>query len=147
MYPASFFDKDYDHNGFIQILDGKIVIDTDDKGKQLQTNVQSFFYSRPKKTSAENQANIDWCTKMLERVKRGDAEGMYRWHWLLMDSLEIFCDVTYHPYLGPKKSLSWMKEQYPVAFACYETALSNFNFESLNNWILYIKEIHSQGME
>ena len=147
VYPASYFDEDYDYSDFIQIFDGKVVMDTEDKGKQLRTSVQSYLHDRPKKTKMENQANIDWCTKMLERANRGDAEGLFRWHWVLTESLEIFCDITHHLYLGPKKSILWMKEQHPVAFACYETALSNFNYESLKNWISYIKDIHNQSME
>ena len=93
------------------------------------------------KTSEEIKANIDWCVKMFERVKRSDAEGMFRWHWVLIDSLEIFCDAVQHPYLGPKKSLSWMKENHPKAFACYEKALSDFTVESLSDWISYLKNM------
>ena len=36
------------------------------------------------------------CKKMLLRTLRSDAEGLYRWHWVLIDSLEIFCDAV-HP--------------------------------------------------
>lgn len=59
--------------------------------------------NRPHKSNAEIQVNIDWCLKMFERVKRNDAEGMCRWHWVLIDSLEIYCDIMHHPYWGPKK--------------------------------------------
>ena len=139
VYPASYFDGDYDCNDFVQIFDGKIIVDRDGRGKALQTKVQSYLQNRPQKSKAEIDANVDWCVKMLARVKRSDAEGMFRWHWVLIDSLEIFCDVMRHPYLGPKKSLKWMEENHPAAFTCYQTALTNFNMESLENWIAYIK--------
>lgn len=139
VYPASYFDGNYDYNDFIQIFDGKIIVDIDGRGKELQSNVLSYLQNRPQKTKTEIETSVDWCIKMLARVKRSDAEGMFRWHWVLIDSLEIFCDVMRHPYLGPKKSLKWMEENHPAAFTCYQTALTNLNMESLENWIAYIK--------
>lgn len=139
VYPASYFDSDYDCNEFIQIFDGKILADSNERGKTLQDHVLSYLQNLPQKSNAEIDASIDWCTKMLARVKRGDAEGMFRWHWVLIDSLEIFCDIKHHPYWGPKKSLKWMEENHPAAFACYQAALANFSMERLENWIAYIK--------
>ena len=139
VYPASYFDSDYDCNEFIQIFDGKILADSDERGKTLQDHVLSYLQNLPQKSNAEIDASIDWCTKMLARVKRCDTEGMFRWHWVLIDSLEIFCDIKHHPYWGPKKSLQWMEENHPAAFACYQAALADFSMESLENWIAYIK--------
>ena len=139
VYPASYFEGDYDCNDFIQIFDGKIIVDRGGQGKALQAKVLSYLQNRPQISKAEIDASVDWCVKMLARVKRCDAEGMFRWHWVLIDSLEIFCDVMRQPYWGPKKSLKWMEENHPTAFACYQTALTDLNMESLENWILYIK--------
>ena len=139
VYPASYFEGDYDCNDFIQIFDGKIIVDRDGQGKALQAKVQSYLQNRPQKSRAEIDASVNWCIKLLARVKRCDAEGMFRWHWVLIDSLEIFCDVMRQPYWGPKKSLKWMEENHPTAFACYQTALTDLSMESLENWILYIK--------
>lgn len=139
VYPASHFDEDCDLGDFVQVFDGRIITDTNNIGKTLQTNVQAYLQNRPHKTVAEIQANIDWCVKMLERAKRKDTEGMFRWHWVLVDSLEIYCDIMQHPYFGPKKSLKWMEETHPDAFDCYKKALCDFNMESLENWIAYIK--------
>ena len=142
VYPDAYFDEDFDCNDFVQIFDGKIIHDTEDKGKELKNRVLSYIENLPHKTDAEIQAEIDWCIKMLERVKRDDVEGMYRWHWVLIDSLEIFCDVVHRLYLGPKKSLKWMEENYPEAFAYYEKALTDFDMESLSNWVLYLKDMN-----
>ena len=139
VYPASYFEGDYDCNDFIQIFDGKIIVDHDEQGETLQAKVQSYLQNRPQKSKAEIDASVNWCIKMLARVKRCDAEGMFRWHWVLIDSLEIFCDVMRQPYWGPKKSLKWMEENHPSAFACYQTALTDLSMESLENWVLYIK--------
>lgn len=139
VYPLSYFEKEYECEHFVQIFDGKIIIDSDDIGKKLIDNIQFYLRNRPTKTDAEIQSNIDWCLKMLNRVKRSDCEGMFRWHWVLVDSLEIFCDIMKQPYWGPKKTLRWMQEMYPLAFENYSKALRQFNIESLEEWILYIK--------
>ena len=140
VYPSSYFDGEFDCEDFIRIFDGRIITDTQEIGKNLQTRILSYLQNRPTKTAAEIQANIDWCVKMFERVKRCDAEGMFRWHWVLIDSLEIFCDIAHHPYFGPKKALKWMEENYPHAFELYQKALTEFSMESLENWISFIEE-------
>ena len=139
VYPASYFSGNFDCDDFIQISDGKIIVDSNEQGKMLQIKVLSHLKNRPQKSKAEIDASIDWCSKMLTRVKRYDTEGMFRWHWVLIDSLEIFCDIMHHPYCGPKKSLKWMEEARPAAFACYKAALAEFTVENLENWIAYIK--------
>lgn len=145
VYPASYFDSGYDCEEFVRIFDGRIITDSEDIGKNLQTRVLEFLQSRPQKTAEEIQANIDWCVKMLKRVKRCDTEGMFRWHWVLIDSLEIFCDITHHPYFGPKKALKWMEDNHPAAFSVYQKALTEFNMESLENWISYIRNANDTG--
>lgn len=142
VYPASYFEGEYDCNEFIQIFDGSIIVDSGNIGEKLQTRILSYLENCPNKTDAEIQANIDWCVKMFERVKRCDTEGMFRWHWVLIDSLEIFCDIMQHPYWGPKKSLKWMEENHPVAFDYYKKALHEFSMDSLENWIVYMKTVN-----
>lgn len=143
IYPESYFDGTFDCSEFIQIFDGRIILDTADKGKQLRERVVSQISSRPSKTENELKCSIDWCLKMLGRSKRRDAEGMFRWHWVLVDSLEIFCDVMRQPYFGPKKTLKWMETTHPEAFGLYKAALSDFSEESLAEWILFLKRILS----
>lgn len=146
VYPVSYFNKNYNCEDFIQIYDGRIITDSDHIGKNIQAHVQTYVQNRPYKTDAEIQTSIDWCIKMFERVKRNDAEGMFRWHWLLTDSLEIFCDIKHYPYWGPKKSLKWMSENHPIAYSKYEKALSNLNIDNLENWITYIKT-HTEQLD
>ena len=97
--------------------------------------------NRPQKTDAEIRGEIDWCAKMFARTKRHDVEGMFRWHWVLTDSLEIFCDAVHHPYLGPKKALRWMETKHPRAFTFYKKALVDFSAESLSDWISYLENM------
>lgn len=140
VYPAEYFDGAFDCADFVQICDGKVVMDTENRGADLQAKVRTYLQSRPPKTVDEVRASVDWCLKMCDRAKRGDAEGMYRWHWLLTDSLEIFCDVVGKPYFGPKKTLIWMRKTYPEAFACCEKALKSFDMESLEGWVHCIRQ-------
>lgn len=139
VYPAGYFEGAYACEDFVQIFDGRVIMDRHDIGKSLLANVRAYLQNRPGKTSAEIQANIDWCVKMSARAKRCDCEGLFRWHWVLVDSLEIFCDIMQHPYLGPKKALKWMEKTHPEAFDRYEKALQNFRLDDLDEWIGYIK--------
>lgn len=140
VYPVFYFETDYDCEAFIQIFDGRIIADSNGIGAALQAKVRRHLQNRPPKSKAELQASIDWCVKMCQRTKRQDAEGMFRWHWVLIDSLEIFCDIQQHPYLGPKKSLQWMEENFTAAFSCYRAALQDFTADNLERWIAYIKD-------
>ena len=67
-----------------------------------------------------------WAEKMLRRVEKNDAEGDYRRHWLLKDSLEHYFDRRGMWYLGPKKSMAWLKENdrktYDVLAVAYRPA-------------------------
>lgn len=145
VYPPAYFDGDYDCEDFIQIHDGRILKDSGGIGKSLQAKVQAYLQSRPVKSREELQASVDWCVKMLERAKRGDCEGLFHWHWVLIDSLEIYCDILQHPYLGPKKTLKWMEETQPSAFACYKNALQSLRMECLEEWILLIQRLIGKG--
>ena len=139
VYPAKYFESSYSCEDFVQIFDGRIVTDSSSIGKALQETVRAYLKNRPGKTGAELQADIDWCVKMSARAKRCDCEGLFRWHWLLVDSLEIFCDIMHQPYLGPKKALKWMEKAHPEAFDRYKRALQNFQMDDLDEWIGYIR--------
>lgn len=140
-YPKSCFSGDYDCGDFIQIFDGILVEDCEGTGQILLERVRARIAQDTRKTPEELRSALDWCNKMLERTRRPDAEGLYRWHWLLADSLEIFCDLTCQPYFGPKKALKQMQLTHPEAFACYETALRDFRTDTLAEWVAYLNRI------
>lgn len=145
VYPELYFKDDYDCNRFIQISDGKIILDTDSVGKTLKNHVLLYLKNHSKKTNAEIQDDVKWCLKMVERVKRYDTEGMFRWHLVLTESLEIFCNVVQQYYQGPKKTLEWLEEKYPQAFVQYKKALKKFDLDSLENWIMFIKKVNDKS--
>ena len=135
VYPVDYFAKDDALEEAVTILDGVILRDAQGQGAVLQARVQAWWASRPGKSAEENAASVAWCRKMLARTERTDAEGFFRWHWLLTDSLEIACDLLQQPYRGPKKALRWLEREHPQVFAAYRYALTNFNREALRAWI------------
>lgn len=135
IHHTSEFNDNMDYAEFIQIFDGNIVIDKYGIGQDLKEKVIIYMNNCSFKTFEENQMSVKWCEKMLLRAQRKDAEGFYRWHWLLMDSLEIYHDICKIRYLGPKKALLKMKYEDPTAFETYEKALSKFDYSYLEEWI------------
>lgn len=142
VYPVSYFESDFDCAEIIQIFDGKIILDNDGVGQKLKERVNGYLESLPyKKTAKENREQVEWCKKMLLRAGRKDAEGMFRWHWLLTESLEIYFDLLGKMYFGPKKSLRYMKENQPAAFEMYSAALQSLDYEALERWIGFLDGI------
>lgn len=138
VYPLSYLEKDFDCYEVIQVFDGKIIIDSDNVGKSLKERVDEYLESLPKKTEEENKEQVEWCKKMLLRAKRGDSEGMFRWHWLLTESLQIYFDILGKMYFGPKKSLRYMREKQHEAFSIYTAALQNMDYKALERWIMFL---------
>ena len=141
IYPPETFQSEIDPEAFVQVWDGKIILDADGVAARLQKRVLDYIAHRPKKTDEEIRQEIRWCEKMLSRTMREDAEGYYRWHWVLFDSLEIYFDAKGLRYFGPKKALRFLEQKDPEAFRIYEKALREFRRECLSEWISHLKSI------
>ena len=141
IYPTDTFLSAYDLEEFVQVRDGSIVLDKNGIAEGLQKRVHSYIESKPKKSADEIRQEIAWCEKMVLRTMRDDAEGYYRWHWVLFDSLEIYCDVNGSFYYGPKKTLRRMEQIDEEAFRIYAEALKEFDRGSLSEWVSYLKRI------
>ncbi|MBQ4150878.1 MAG: nucleotidyltransferase domain-containing protein [Clostridia bacterium] len=126
---------------FIHIYGGTIIFDTNGFALGLMNEVTRLIDDFTPKSYEENCTNIAWCEKMLLRADRNDAEGYFRWHWLLTESLEIYCDVIGKRYLGPKKSIIRMCSEDNESYCIYEKALTDFDYSSLSKWICRIKEL------
>lgn len=118
---------------------GKLLLDKNGKGQHLMEQVRRYIHEQPSKSDEQIHEELTWCDKMLARVRRGDAEGYYRWHWLLYDSLEFYCDIRKKFYFGPKKSLRMMERVDSEAFAYYSRALQAMDLEALEQWVCYLK--------
>jgi predicted nucleotidyltransferase len=143
VYPTQMLRSEYDPKEFVQVWDGKIVLDKNGIADRLQKRVLSYVNSLQQKNTDEIRQEIDWCEKMLLRTMRDDPEGHYRWHWLLTDSLEIYIDVKCLHYFGPKKALRHMERTDEEAFGIYSKALEVFERERLSEWVSYLKRISS----
>ena len=138
VYPPEQFRSDYDPEEFVQVWNGKIVLDRNGTAEVLQKRVRDFIRDVPRKSREEILEEILWCEKMLSRAARGDAEGYYRWHWLLADSLEVYSDMKGQYFFGLKKALRTMKESDPEAYGIYAKALREFTYENLSEWIRFL---------
>ena len=136
--PEALQGSGFDPADFLQLHDGQILQDRGGLAAALVDRVRRYLDSLPKKTPEELRQSLSWCRKMLVRARRGDAEGSFRLHWLLVDSLEIFCDILGEPYLGPKKALRLMEERYGVAQVIYTQALRETTPTVLKDWIDYL---------
>ena len=141
IYPADTFRSEYDPKEFVQVCSGKIILDKNGIAEQLQKRVRAYVDCSPKKSADEIQREIAWCEKMVKRTERDDAEGYFRHHWVLTDSLEIYCDVIGSYYYGPKKTLRCMEQTDEEAFRIYAEALKGFDRGSLSEWVSYLKRI------
>ena len=85
VYPVDYFTADDTLEEIVQISDGVVVHDPQGMGAALRERVTAYMAAKPGKSAEKNAESLAWCCKMLARTARGDAEGLYRWHWLLSD--------------------------------------------------------------
>lgn len=141
VYPPETFTDAYDPEDFVQVFDGKILLDEHGTAARLKSRVLDYLESLPRKSADERQQEADWCRKMLLRAQRGDAEGLYRWHWLLSESLELYCDGRGWRCFGPKKTLRRLALEDAAGFALCERALREFSPDALSAWIGHVEGV------
>jgi len=124
----------------LHINGGKILLDEKDLCTTLLANIEELFNEGARKLTLEEiNFQKNWLMKMLNRAKKNDIEGNFRYHWMLVDSLEIYFDIKGLWYLGPKKSLYWLKENDRNAYKLFNDALNiNSSFERTENLISFI---------
>lgn len=79
VYPAETFSADYDPEEFVQVWDGKIVLDEPGIAGQLKAKVLDYIEHLPKKTVTEVAQEVEWPKKTLRLMEKSDAEafGLY----------------------------------------------------------------------
>lgn len=109
---------------FLHINSGKILEDKKGLAKKFLINIEDIFNNGPDQPSNEEKEFLKaWLRKMYLRSNKNDIEGNYRFHWMLKDSLEIYFALNGLWYLGPKKSLIWLRENDEVAYNLFNNAL------------------------
>lgn len=136
IYPVKDILKTENIDDFVQIHDGTVVVDEYGIAAGLKQRVQDYVASIPPKAPEEKAELRSWCEKMLRRAERCDAEGLYRSHWLLTDSLTFYCDMRDMFYFGPKKTILRMQKNDPHGFSLFCDAMTDAT--RLKNWIQYI---------
>ena len=121
LYPAGHFDGPFDPGQFPQLAEAVILLDRDGRGRALADRVRAW------------------------QAERRDAEGLFRWHWLLVDSLEICCGLLGAPYRGPKKSLRWLSGACPEGYRLYAAALARLDAAALEKWVAWLEEAAAKG--
>ncbi len=134
LYPAQELSA-LDAGEYAQIYDSLLVLDTDGIGADFMRKAAAYWDAQPKKTREEVADELIWLRKMAVRAQRGDTEGYFRLHWLLVDSLEIACDALGQTYFGPKKSLKWLQSHHPTLCAAYEAALRTSDSAAITSWL------------
>ena len=141
VYPESLFEGEYDVRDFLQLRDGRILADETGIVAALKEKVCAFIDGYAGKSREENEQNLAWCEKMLQRTKRNDMEGAFRLHWLLVDSLEIYTDLKGAFYPGPKKAIRQMCDTDPDSASIYCRALKEPTEENLTCWIRWLRSM------
>lgn len=141
LYPADTFQKPFAAEDWLQLFDANILLDETNALQFAKEQVNRYIQNQPVKTKQQLLHDVIWCEKMLARTARGDAEGLYRHHWLLTESLSIYCDLKRLYYFGPKKAIKRMQREDAESFSLYKTALASFDEASLSAWVAHLRAL------
>lgn len=136
-----------DPGGYPQLIGAKILLDKHGAAKALLDKVESWDASQPWPDRSDIAQSLAWCGKMLRRTQRGDAEGLYRLHWLLTDSLSIWCDAARQRYRGPKKALRTLLHHDPAGYLLYREALADCSADCAARWIDHLNRVFERREE
>ena len=90
---------------WLRLQGGRVLFQRGSEGDAVLSAVDAMFAAGPGPLSAgDAQTRRLWAEKMLARAGKGDPEGDYRRHWLLMALLEDYFALRGRWYLGPKRS-------------------------------------------
>ena len=133
VYPRAWAEELADGDAVIQLHGGRVLLDTDGLAARLIALARAHAAAYQPPSQEEKRQLLAWYEKMAQRARRGDAEGLYRWHWLMQDSLQVYCDVRDRFCFGPGKTLRAMRLEDPDALRFYEAAMRSP--EALEAWI------------
>jgi len=111
-------------DALLKLGDSVVLLDDDGRAARLVERVRAKLAAGPAALAEDDaQMRRTWAWKMMDRIGRGDAEGDYRRHWLLMQLLEDWFALRGRWYLGPKRALAWLQREDPAAHALFAAAL------------------------
>lgn len=145
IYPVELFEGNYDPQDFIQVYNGRIILDNKQIGQKLIDDVRYYVDNMPRKTASEIEDELKWCEKMLNRIGNEVAEGYYRRHLLIVESLEIYCDINGLYYFGSKNILNTMKFEDKQSYEIYLCVLRELDRSYLTEWIMHLRKLYSRN--
>lgn len=126
----------------VHILPCEIIKDTRQTGMLLLEQIRQL-----REQSHQNLSDVvmvqlySWIEKMLHRAQDDSVEGNYRYHWLLHDFPELYCQITNQYYAGPIKTLNKLKNETPNLYQLYAALLSsNKNISKLQMLYQLLKD-------
>jgi predicted nucleotidyltransferase len=136
------FDSMKNIEQYLHVKDGKILYDKFSIGNNFLDAIDQIYKKGPEKLDEKQKLFLkNWLIKMLKRSKKSDFEGNYRFHWMLKDSLEIYFNLRCLWYLGPKRSLEWLKQNDVIAYSLFESAFDkNAKISDVEKLIDYINK-------
>lgn len=144
IYPRDVFYGEIALDEFEQLHEGLVALDDDGMGSWLKRMIANQIASIPLKPDEAVEDALHWCESMAERAATRDAEGYFCRHWLLTDSVEVYCDAIGAPFLSPPKTMSKMAKNDPEAAKIHMSALSGTDDESLAAWVKLLRERFEQ---
>ncbi|WP_237417454.1 nucleotidyltransferase domain-containing protein [Halobacillus litoralis] len=128
---------------FLKVHRAEVLVDDHGLAQPWMTEIDSIFTKGPASLQPkEKQFLKDWLIKMKIRSRKGDMEGRYRFHWLVKESLEIYFEMIGRWYLGPKKSLNWLREHDMEGYRIYDKLLEGpGDRRRLDAWIDHLQKL------
>jgi len=123
----------------LNMADGKVIIEVNNFGKNLLSQLQHFLNELAPISENEIQTRKVWYKKMAARAAVGDIEGKYRHIWAIFAILEDYFVFRAMRYEGPKKAFQYLEQHDPKTLALFNKALNNMqDVELLNRLIANI---------
>ncbi|CAN5309095.1 hypothetical protein BH09MYX1_BH09MYX1_33490 [soil metagenome] len=123
VYPTNVATQDLTED-MAKLGGGSILKDDRSLAGPLLARIAAFEASpAPALPETERRMRRIWAKKMVARIRRGDVEASYRYHWLLFQLLEDHYPMSGHRYPGPKRAFADLAKRDPSTFAAFERAL------------------------
>lgn len=129
-------------NAMLQAVDGVAILDEEGLAQGFLAGLSQLRnLAAPEYTREEAEFQLDWLHKTLGRCQKGDPEGDYRRHWMLVDSLEIALTLRHVLYEGPKLALQQLRQRDFEAYTAYCAALRpQATADDLKAWIRQLEK-------
>lgn len=135
------YTKEEIHNKNIELflpLYDALIIKDNGLGKNLKNKVRKSLDAISETSEEEKIFLKNWIKKCIQRIQKEDDEGNFRAIYLLANSLEIYFQLRNMPYLGPKKSIYFLKKEDTEAYEFFSNALKSKNNEDIILWANFL---------